>query len=132
MNIVRFVMGDYSDDGHGKKDEFYFYSNVDLETIKKAYQKAVDIIGIDIIEDCCEEYEDSSISKDNINTLEEHLGKLNLDLKEDFEEDDCIALTENDWIKIIKEYIKLGDPDIQLIEIKCDDFFDIGGYGIYY
>ena len=43
---VKFTLGDPSDDGHGKYEDFYIKSSLSVEELKEAYKKAKNILGI--------------------------------------------------------------------------------------
>jgi hypothetical protein len=47
-NIFRMPIGDWSDDGHGKCDYWYFKSNKTIEEVREAHFKIKEVIGIDI------------------------------------------------------------------------------------
>lgn len=46
MEKFKFVIGDWSDDGHGKKDYVYFKSNKSANEIREAYWKSCFISGV--------------------------------------------------------------------------------------
>lgn len=46
MNLMRLVIGDWSDDGHGKSDEVLVNVNVSVEEVQNAYKSACRLTGI--------------------------------------------------------------------------------------
>ena len=60
MHTINLVLGDWSHDGHGITDTVTIKCSHTSEQIKEAYNQAVKNLGFpDLVEDACEEYEDS-------------------------------------------------------------------------
>lgn len=64
-------IGDPSNDGHGRCDEYIFKSNYTNSEIYDAIEKAREITGVNIHDVCCE-YEDRKIPEDVLETLKEY------------------------------------------------------------
>lgn len=60
MYKFRMSIGDWSDDGHGKHEDFIIASNVPVEIVREAHFAMKESLGFSI-EDFCYEYEDSVI-----------------------------------------------------------------------
>lgn len=60
MYKFRMSIGDWSDDGHGKHEDFIVSSNVPVEIVREAHFAMKDKLGFSI-EDICSEYEDTVI-----------------------------------------------------------------------
>lgn len=71
--LFNIVIGDYSDDGHGKSQTVTLKLTADDlsdEALKEAFQKTNEEVGINLY-DLCTEYEDVSISEDLYKRLKE-------------------------------------------------------------
>ena len=80
--IYRIVIGDWSNDGHGRSDEFIFTCSHDKKAIIKAYKKATKASGIALHEETfgktkngarailCE-YEQRTIDADDVQSLKD-------------------------------------------------------------
>lgn len=75
--LFKVVVGDWSDDGHGKCDKYTFECNAAIEDVQEAYLKAVKVSKVALHDDqktkgvtciCCE-YEDSKIQETEIEAL---------------------------------------------------------------
>ncbi len=127
-------MGDPSADGHEKVDNFLLeFTNCTFEEIEQAYLKGISKLDIpNIINTCCEEYEDNLFP---IDILE----KLNMDYTKfwNYDKDDEINLSKikintDDWKDIYLKILKIGDPDLEFKIINADATIDIGAYGLFY
>lgn len=147
-HIIRFPIGDWSDDGHGKCEYFMVKSNMSVESLRELHFKAPEVIGFDIGK-MCSEYEESTLDPDIIKKLiaigidpqtyeltgelaveecwmdEEKLIDIWLDVLKYI--DKTIAGTTNDV-----DNIKVGVTPIwlELDRIKKPDYEDINFYGM--
>lgn len=138
MYKFRMSIGDWSDDGHGKHEDFIVSSNVPVQVVREAHFAMKDKLGFSI-EDICNKYDDSAI--------EPELEKIITSLGFKFQDyDDGIAYTFSDemvelWIFLLQKV----DPDLELKIIKDEipDFHFYGfdgqkrhigqvGYGLFY
>lgn len=113
-------IGDWSDDGHGKHEDFVVSSNVPVEIVREAHFAMKDKLGFSI-EDICSEYEDTVI---DIKTT-----KIIKDLGFEFEyytdngeadmHDEAMARL---WIFLLEKV----DPNLKL---KIDDIPTLHFYG---
>jgi len=66
------VLGDWSEDGHGKSEKVLIDSNIPMEEIQEAYKKSCKKTGFDFSENVCCEYEDCKISYKTFEMLVEN------------------------------------------------------------
>lgn len=69
-NVVELLMGDPSGDGHGRARSFYIRTNLTIKQIEAAFKKGAKKVGLDISK-CCEDYEDGSLTKEQLEILKE-------------------------------------------------------------
>lgn len=122
--LVKLVVGDWSYDGHNIKEDFLIEFNTeDVKEIELAYKKAVEIIGVDLVENVCESYQDGSIE-----FVYEDINKhINLDFIKDQEN-----ISSDDFVLLYLAYIKLGNPNITgVLSENIVPEIKIGGYGLY-
>ncbi len=124
MNTIIFVTGDPSGDGHGRTSNLSIKTNLSKKEIELAYKKGVELIGFNLIDECCNDYEDNVI-------YEEELVKLKA---AGFEIDD----TEMDWRIYHQEYediylffILKGNPEFKYEIVSSNNTIDMGGYGLF-
>ncbi len=138
------VLGDWSDDGHGKTDLVIIESNLDKEEIWAAYRKASKKLGFKLVEDVCADYEEGGISQDYLKTLIENglniekVFDTDYDLKEakkvleGDDPDELVNLWTNSYTEIFLFIVKLGDPEFEYNIIEDDSSrINIGGYGLF-
>lgn len=70
MYKFRMSIGDWSDDGHGKHEDFIVDSNVPVQTVREAHFSMKDKLGFSI-ENICSDYEDSVIDSKTTETIME-------------------------------------------------------------
>lgn len=70
MYKFRMSIGDWSDDGHGKHEDFIIESNHPVDVVREAHFRIKEVTGIDIEDFCCD-YEDSSVPKEIENKLKD-------------------------------------------------------------
>lgn len=87
-HLVKLVLGDWSDDGHGKYEEVCFESNYPVQTIQQAYMDSCKLTGVqfnyntDYTDGLCKgygswrqpftEYDSASLKPEAIEALREH------------------------------------------------------------
>ncbi len=123
---IKFVIGDWSGDGHSRKEEFLIDSNYNLEELQEAYKRSCKLTGLtfdgdfeytglDLIwtdaeyddRQVCVEYEDRYISK----LAESILLLKGIDVRKDFESEskDKVALYgAEDYLTLLLKFIKLS------------------------
>lgn len=122
-------VGDRYDDGHGKWDQFRFESNFDSTQIATAYRKGCEILGFDLINDYCQDYEDNLIPA----TEHQKLIKNGIDFFDRHSADGDGLAGPKAWANTYMAIAKLGDRNLEYISLNKSDFvIDIEGYGLYY
>lgn len=127
-HIIHFELGDYSGDGHGFSDSFYKKSNYSVEQITEAYAKAVNIVGVDLVEDVCTDYEDYHVTQEQYDKLLKH------GLIEEEEDVEDFYIDIDLYLDIFEAMIKLVLKDFWWIDFpeSCEnlDILNGAGYGI--
>lgn len=123
---IRFPIGDWSDDGHGKCKYFMVKSNMPVKQVREIHFLAPTAVGFNIGQ-MCSDYECSSLDADIV----EKLLAIGIDPKKyGMEDDDDDYWMEPEslvdiWIDILK-YINTG---LDLERITKNDYEDINFYG---
>jgi hypothetical protein len=142
-NEITLVLGDWSDDGHGKTDIQIIRSNLDHKALLKAYNKGSKKLGFNFIDDDCADYEDGSLPRDHLVKLMEHGLKLEdifdtdydlkkaRDLLEDEQSEDGIGLWVDSFSAIFLFIAKLGNKDFEYGFVREGSRLNIGGYGLF-
>lgn len=118
MNKFKIVIGDWSNDGHGRTDDYIISTNLSSKEIDAAYKKAVKFIGIDMVEELCRDY-NGDITKEQIEIFAAH----GIEIEEYMDRDTFLWL----W----GEYIKLGNSDFEYKMAEDVESIEIGGYGLF-
>lgn len=131
---MRLILGDWSNDGHGKHEDIILISNYPIEQIQEAYKKSCKLTGISFNhnDDYTEagrgweeqekyriacKYEDSSLTKFQINILKQfgNLDELlnNTKIFEDYPYDNGdYNLTPDNFAALWLWFVKLSLPDL--------------------
>lgn len=135
-NIVELLMGDWSGDGHSQAKSLHFRTNLTAEEIEVAFKTGANKVGLNITK-CCEEYEDSYLTKEQFETLKEagwdpencwsynyakEHGLLDLD--------DAFKLSTDEFADIYIFTTYQGNPDFEYEKLNSEQI-DIGGYGLF-
>lgn len=142
---VTLVLGDWSDDGHGKTDIVIINSNLDAKELMTAYKKASKKLKFNFINDVATEYEDSLLPREGLQTLIDN----GLDLKTVFDtdydlkeaqkvlegkesEEDGVSLWTDSYTAIFLFIVKLGNPEFEFRFTDSEESqINIGGYGLF-
>lgn len=134
--ILQLRLGDPYADGHGVTGEVFIECNKDSVAVMNAYYEGKEALGIDLSENICRDYEDSSISAEDVAKLRE----AGLDIEDEMlraddynpEEDDPddYKLNEESFAEIYLFIATKGDPEIEWKHTSIE-FIEIGGYGLY-
>lgn len=139
---ITLVLGDWSDDGHGKSETIVVGSNLDKDEVFKAYQKGSKKLGFNFIDKIAADYEDNWLSSDKLGKLMEHgitpekFFSNDYDLKqakEALENEDGVGLWTDSYAAIFLLIAKLGNETFEY-EILPEDRssrINIGGYGLF-
>jgi hypothetical protein len=128
---INLIVGDWSGDGHSKKEITCIKCNLSLKEIKLAYKKGTEIVGFSLSEDVCKNYEDNFISIEKYNKL------CDLGMPEEIGDgcnlfnNDKIYLIGDDFVYIYLFIVKLGNPKFSWLNSSVDDNIFIGGYGLF-
>lgn len=124
MDKITLVVGDWSDDGHGKIENVYIESNLSAEEIYKAYKDGCKIVRFDLSEDIARGYEECEMSVDVFNKLTEH--KI-----ERFEAEGRYTNVQ-DFAYIYLQIAEIGNEKFKWEYSLLNNYLDIGGYGLLY
>lgn len=149
------VLGDWSDDGHGKSEKILIESNIEREILQEAYKKSVKSTGIGF--NCnekskikiCAEYDDNKLTTNTFKILENlkcPFDKIGLKDQSDnnITEDTCEEFYfDNDtFLNLLMWFIGLSVKDFEWKKIKeeipCfNGYWDKNlnvsfGYGLYF
>jgi hypothetical protein len=128
MHTINLLIGDTSGDGHEKSDVVVISSNLSEAELRKAYLDSVELTGVDLVKDVCDEYEDRKIHAKTVKKLS-RFGYVDSEWQEE-----NWGVTDTDaWAELWMWFIKLSRPDF-VARIVCDNSpnINIGGYGLYY
>ncbi len=149
MMKLKIVLGDWSNDGHGKTSDYYIEVNKTIDEMNAAYQKSKK--KFDFVNNVASEYEDSKIMSldaeeffmkrgfdfDTLETLQEKFSysiKLE-DVIIDGVVEDSIPLYEQDYVKLLIFHIgcELEDFTWKFVneDVKQLDTNDYMGYGLF-
>lgn len=136
-NIVELNMGDWSDDGHGKTQSLIIQTNLTTTQISAAFDKGVKKIGLDITK-CCINYEDNSLTKEQLEALKEAGWNLDncwsykyaKDTKQ-LDEEDSFSLSPDEFVAIYIFTIQQGSSKFEYKKLDTKQI-NIGGYGLFY
>lgn len=124
--LVHLVIGDWSDDGHGKTDSVFIESNLTALQIEEAYsQFFTNNLELALYKDFCEDYDDVRLPE----KLATFLLEAGL-IMQGYIDTENFIVNQDEYVQIYLFIVKLARPDFKysLIEIpKCN----IGGYGFF-
>jgi len=150
MNKMYLVLGDWSDDGHGKSQKVLIKCNKTVEEIQQGYKDSCKLTGVSFNDYCCGdnytglsrkdeskyqvccEYEDGYLSKqvieifESLNCPRELLGNKK-EKDEEYSEYVCMVDTEI-FTKVWLWFVKLSIPDLEYNLNKKDEIPYINGY----
>lgn len=142
IHKITLVLGDWSNDGHGKTELFTIDSNLNTKEVLRAYKKVSKKLGFNFIEDVCADYQECSIYKEHIKILIQNGLKLETVFLDDWalkearevlesDGDDDISLWTEPYIEIFLFIVKLGYPGFEYNHAKSNQHINIGGYGFF-
>lgn len=135
--VIELEMGDWSGDGHSQTQSLHIRTNLTAKQIEAAFKKGARKIGLDITK-CCEDYEDSSLTKDQFEILRkagwdpENCWNYNY-AKENgqLDDDDSFSLSTDEFADIYIFTVQQGNSDFEHEELNKERI-DIGGYGLFH
>jgi hypothetical protein len=136
MPKIKFSIGDWSDDGHGKSETFLVKSNVPLIDLQEAYFEACNKLGVRLDGDKkikweppCSDYEDSVFPMEIYKHLKEQGVKMP-EPEDTYDEDDKgVYFNPDQWVDIILSFIMWQNKKIKLTRMD-DDVQTFHFYGI--
>ena len=146
MNKFKLPIGDWSDDGHGKCEYFIVESNVKFEMIVNTY---IDMDSKYKISEICAEYEQSGLTKDQVEMIKESGLKFEDYVGEEFDLEENNYIETDDIAQLVIDFIMLCDVRIKLkigkeempmlnnwagqeVTGKSGHVLSLPGYGLFY
>jgi len=148
-HLIRFPVGDWSDDGHGKCHYFIVRSNKPVQELRELHFSCKEKLGFDI-GDICRDYEDSELSLDIFDKLQ----AAGFDIEWEGEQPEYAKYFDSINARIMHteevfnlwtDILKFLDPDLnlELTVVESDDINFYGfdekkrhlntpGYGVFY
>ena len=127
--IVRVVLGDEYDDGHGKSYSINIESNLKEKEIKKAYNIGSKKVNVNLLS-LCEEFECCYIPKKEYDKLIDNGYKFS-ETTICYTEDDTVDIQIDEYINIWLFLVKKGNENFEYSIIESDYEMNIGGYGLF-
>lgn len=137
MHVINLVVGDWSDDGHGKTSTYTYEVNIPQEDIQKYYTAGATPEQHKVINTIADDYEDTKLNDDHIKVLRE-LGYPvdSMEWATDNQNDDEPYITEEEFVDLYWHIVGNGLPkDVNLIYSEIEPInanINIGGYGFFY
>jgi len=122
--IINLVLGDWSNDGHGRTTTFNIFTNLSKDEIDQAYKLGTNHLGIDFCDEICDH--DSTILPIEVyDKLRKngYTGKFKLYKGEIYPDID-------DFVDIYLFLVKLGNPKFKYMNISDNPLY-IGGLGFF-
>lgn len=143
MYTISLTVGDPSGDGHDKRETFLIKSSLSMKNLKKAYDAGCDVLGFNLIEDHCSEFEDNYLPVSVYDELVMKFYEVNPAMAKDSdvvlsEELDCSTLMNDKvwvdsdlWVSLVLMVCSIGDPSL-VYEYVNGTEWAVGGYGIFF
>ena len=138
---IRFPVGDWSSDGHGKCEYFFVESRWPVEDVRKIHHQGPEVLGFDI-DEICRNYEENTLSDDIMNQLKArgfHLVRPRYFTDDDYNMDaEGVFLLWIDLLKYIEPKWEYVIPSDTYDDITFYGYDDQGrhisgpGYGVFY
>lgn len=130
--LIRFPVGDWSDDGHGKYEEFLVRSNKPVNELREIHYSVLEKFGFDI-GDICSAYEETELSEGIITKLKDAGFPIEWKSNSNFSERYFLSPNERSmgFIEVFNLWIDILmflDSELK-IEDMTNDFDDINFYG---
>lgn len=129
--LIRLILGDRSNDGHGLTESYNYESNLSALEIQDAHQAGVNLLAVqqgdwikEALVDLCASYEDNTISPKLRTALQNYGIVLGYDACEGYMDTDSFA-------SLYTQIAKLGRPDLMMRQLSMSDI-NIGGYGLFH
>ena len=141
-NTINLVLGDWSDDGHGKTETIVISTNLSKEEIEKGYKAGTKKVKKDFIKNYCSEYESNSMPFKDAKLFEKHgISFVGCETYEgedydphypyDPDAENFIIFDCSQFASIYLQIVKLGNPEFTY-EIVTNSDIKIDGYGLFW
>lgn len=131
QELVHIVAGDSSGDGHARTKSFLVCTSLKRAEIKQAYGHGVDKIGFDLVADIAEEFEDDTITVEQLKKLRSQGALIRLE-DEEYADGDKVSMSVDEYIAIYLWFVKIGNPTFEYKILIGTATIDVGGYGLLY
>jgi hypothetical protein len=129
QNKIELIVGDWSNDGHGRTRMFTIASNLTKAELEKAYEAGVKIVGFDP-KHFVEDYQQSYLPAEQILRL------IELGIKDwvapDDDDDEDVEIYPDAYKDIWLFVAKLGNPEFEFELNVPSETIKVGGYGLFY
>lgn len=130
-NLIKYVLGDWSADGHGITDSYILKTNVSSRELEVAINEGQRITGINL-DRLCENYEDSYVPRGVYNYMKAKGIKFDSWQQGDFDAHEVISITSDQYMDLIIALAKEGNSDIQIAYSRDVAVINSGyGYGLF-
>jgi len=134
--LIRFPVGDWSDDGHGKCDYFMVRSNKLAQEVREIHFSCPERLGFDI-GNICREYEDSDLSLEIFDKLQaagfdiewEDAKSDNQKMCRYFHSSDSRAMGTEEVFHLWIDILQFLDSELEL-KLEIVEYEDINFYGV--
>lgn len=130
-HMINLVVGDWSHDGHNMTEQSTIKCNLEKKDLEKAYKKGTKVVGFNLTEEVCADYEDMSMPAE----IAEKLKVAGIDANEYVEHEDgeelSFAYNHEAFTELWLRIAQLGNPDLKY-EMSSNESpnINIGGYGL--
>jgi hypothetical protein len=154
VNTITLTLGDPSGDGHERTESVVIKSTHTYEQINAAYDAAVRLVGVDIMENVANEYEEPYMSKDIEAKLLAYepvffdglkLSRVGYYTERAYDIEQramveragqhvgCLTLDVDSFVQIFLKMVRIGNPQIVVAVVNQNVIpnIDIGGYGLF-
>lgn len=122
---IALIVGDYSFDGHCRRDTVVVSSSLPKDQLLAAYKRGCEVVGFDLTKDVCSEYDDSTIPKYAL----QKLAKVGYSV-EFAGEDGADYVSSQTFADVWLFIATKGDPSL-VTTIIDPPSLNIGGYGLF-
>lgn len=123
---IKFVLGDWSNDGHGKVETYIVKVNCSFDELRQSYRKSVAKFKIDpkneILCDGCDNIMDTEVVK--------IFKDAGYSFKDEYKNEYGYTFDTDEYINFILWFITQSNSDLKYAFVDDIPVFDIGGYGL--
>lgn len=131
MNYTfRLPIGDWSNDGHGHVEWFWYKTNKDIKSLREAYFTAKKKLDQKFCpENIVSDYQEATIMKDFFDEIMTMFPALSTNEEIGYEITDYeVGLSPEFMAVYVLEFLKVGDPDLKFKIINPPDMLPFYGY----